>query len=192
MKFMILLCLTVISLPWACQNSISSSGKTSIPAQTPIKKALVQAVETSADVWIPTTVEECMKHVDVGEPFKFETSFNPFYLRANLDGNDLIDYALLIVGQDSKKRGVVICKDSTQPFVFGSLAKRKTSLSSFEDDNFITPEWEISTKEFTRIESDSTGRKIAPGAKGESVSFVFEGGNGVNIYWDGKTFRIGE
>lgn len=182
-----------ILLLLACQSSVISSTENSNNQQTIIQKESTPVIETEEeDVWTPTAIEECMAKVEVGEPFKFETSFNPFYLRANLDGNKLVDYAVLIKGKSSQKRGVVICKDSKQPFVFGELSKPKTSLTSFENDNFVTKQWEVSTKEFTRIEANQLGRKIAPDAKGESISFVFEGGNGVNIYWDGKTFRIGE
>jgi hypothetical protein len=144
------------------------------------------------EIWIPTAIEECIAKVDIGEPFKFETGFNPFYLRADFDGNKLMDYAILIKGQTSQKRGVVICKDARQPYIFGALSKPKPSLSSFEDDNFVTNQWEISSKEETRLQINILGNKISPTAKGESIAFIFEGGTGVHIYWDGREFQIGE
>jgi hypothetical protein len=33
---------------------------------------------------------------------------------------------------------------------------------------------------------------MSPDAKGESITFLFEGGEGVVIYWDGKAFRVNE
>jgi hypothetical protein len=191
MKYKIVLSLITTFLLLACRDSVSSSVDSPNTQQTPEQTETAQVVSTDTDeIWTPTDIEECMTKVNVGEPFKFETTFNPFYLRADLDGNTKVDYALLIKGENSKKRGVVICKDSKQPFVFGELSNPKSPLSSFENDNFITPEWVVSTREFTRIESDSTGRKIASDAKGESIWFLFEGSNGVTIYWDGKGFRV--
>lgn len=193
MRVTIVLSLMGFLILLACQSLVNSSVKPSNLETTAVQKdgPQIAEIEEEDEVWSPTAIEGCMTKVDVDEPFKFETSFNPFYLRADLDGNELIDYAILIKGQNTNKRGLVICKDSKEPFVFGELSKSKVRLSSFENDNFITPQWEISTAEFTKKQVNATGRKIAPDAKGESISFVFEGG-GVNIYWDGKQFRIGE
>ncbi len=183
----------LFSLLLACQGSAGTASEMNNSSKGTLQEVTPTPSGTEEnDVWAPTAIDECMAKVNVGEPFKFETSFNPFYLRADLDGNEVADYAVLIKGQNTRKRGVVICKDSKQPFVFGELSKPKSSLSSFENDNFVTNQWEISTKEYTRIHADPQGRKISPNAKGESILFVFEGGEGVSIYWDGKSFRIGE
>jgi hypothetical protein len=161
--------------------------------QSPVPSDNESGSSEDEEAWTPTEIEECIAKVNVGESFKFETSFNPFYLRANLDGNKFVDYAVLIKGQNTGKRGVVICKDSKQPFIFGELSKPETPLSSFDDDNFITSDWEIITKEETRTLVESPGKdRIATDAKGESIGFMFEGGGSVFIYWDGKTFRVVE
>lgn len=144
------------------------------------------------EIWMPTAIEQCISKVDVKEPFEMATSINPFYLRADFDGNDFVDYAVLIKGKNTKKNGLVICKDSKTPFVFGAISNPKTPLSTFEDDNFVSNNWEISTKEETRNTSMKPpfGKgKIGTDAKGESVAFIFEGGS-LFIYWDGKTFRV--
>jgi hypothetical protein len=160
----------------------------SIPTQNEIN----QNNSEDEDIWIPTAIdEECLSKVNVGEPFKVAKLFNPYYLRVNFDGNASIDYAVLVVGQTAKSEGrvnqmngLIICKDSKTPFVFGSLAKSKKQVSSFEDDNFVTDDWEIVTKEETK--------KTWKNAKGESIAFVFEGGTIINVYWDGKAFRVVE
>ncbi len=144
------------------------------------------------EVWIPDIIEKCVASVNVGEALEIATSINPFYLRADFDGNGLVDYAVLVQGQNTGKRGVVICKDSKETFVFGSVSKSKPPVSTFEDDNFITESWEIATKEETKSIADVPGgKKIATTAKGESIVFVFEGGN-LYIFWDGRAFRIVE
>jgi hypothetical protein len=141
------------------------------------------------EIWIPRVVEECLSKVNVGEPIKVATFINPYYLRGNFDGNNLEDYAVLIEGQTSKnegkiekKNGLVICKDGIKPYVFGAVSKPKKHLSSFEDDNFVTGDWEILTREETR--------KTLKDAKGEAIGFFFEGGDGIYVYWDGKTFVL--
>jgi len=99
----------------------------------------------------------------------------------------------LIQGRTTNKLGAVICKDSNECFVFGAIAESKIPVSSFENDNFITTDWEILTQQETQTIVDTPGgRKVARDAKGESVGFLFEGGGSVFIYWDGKTFRVVE
>lgn len=192
--------ITLLVLIWitfslfACQNSGANSAAVLNQASpTPdFPDSEIKADKNDDDVWTPAEVDGCLASVKLGEPFDLETSINPFYLRGDLDGNGLVDYAILIRGRTSKLRGVVICKDSKQPFTFGPVAKLATPLSSFDDDNFITHRWVIATKEFTKANFDHGGRKISAKAQGESVLFVFEGSRGVTIYWDGRNFRIGE
>jgi len=160
--------------------------------KTPIQTEINQ-IDNSEDeeIWIPTIIEECISKVNVREPIKVASFFNPYYLRGNFDGNNLEDYAVLIEGQTSKnegkieqKNGLVICKDGKEPFVFGAVSKSEKQLSSMEGDNFITDNWEI----LTRRDKETT--KTLKGAKGDVIGFFFEGGDGFYVYWDGKTFRI--
>ncbi len=192
MKFRSLLTLLLVGGLFACQHVAVKSVDTIGNQGATVQKEDVQLkTREGVEVWTPTAIEDCIATVNVGEPFKFDISINPFYLRADLDGNKFVDYAVLIIGQETKKRAVVICKDSKEPFLYGALAKTKLLPSSFiEDDNFVTPNWEISTKEETKVLDEYPGgRKVATDAKGESLAFIFEGG-GVVIYWDGKTFQV--
>lgn len=191
MKFRSLLILLLAGGLLACHQVAVKSVDTSGNQGATVQGVDVQLrTKEGVAVWTPTAIEDCIAKVNVGEPFKFEISFNPFYLRADFDGNKSVDYAVLIIGQETKKRAVVICKDGKEPFLYGALAKTKFLPESFEDDNFVTPEWEISTKEETKMLDEHVGgRKVAANAKGESISFMFEGG-GVVIYWDGKTFQV--
>jgi hypothetical protein len=145
------------------------------------------------EIWVPDSIEKCISKVKFNESFEIMKSINPFYLRANFDGNNTVDYVILIQGQITKKTGAIICKDSNECFVFGAIADSKTPVSSFENDNFITTDWEILTKSETQNLVDTPGgRKVASDAQGESVGFLFEGGGSVFIYWDGKIFRVVE
>lgn len=158
--------------------------------QEPAAAGQEAAYVEGEEVWVPAAIDECLSKVHVGEPFEVATSINPFYLRADLDGNGLVDYAILIHGRETKKKGLVICKDSKEPFIFGAIAKSKKQLSTFEDDDFITKDWVVETKERTgNLVEYPGGRGVAADAKGESVAFIFDGGN-LFIYWDGKTFKV--
>jgi hypothetical protein len=192
MKYSFFSILVFFALFMACQNSVTNSAKTANSKQETNQKETTQTIETDEEVWTPTAIEDCISTVNVGEPFELETSFNPFYLRADFDNNKLVDYAVLIKGKKTKKRGVIICRDSIQPFIFGQLANLKVPLSSFENDNFVTNQWEIATKDETknRIVRHTGGVKMSSDAKGESIEFLFEGGEGVVIYWDGKGFKV--
>lgn len=57
------------------------------------------------EIWVPSDIEECLSKVNVEEPIKVASYFQPFYLRANFDGNNSIDYAVLIQGQTAKQEG---------------------------------------------------------------------------------------
>lgn len=193
MNYKVIFVITIFVAFLACQSPIMNSAETPVNKETKVENEKSKNIDQEEnEVWIPTAIEDCLDRVKIGEQFKIETSINPFYLRANLDGNELVDYAILIKGKDSNKRGVVICKDSKEPYIFGALSKLQTPLSSFDDDNFITYRWVISTKEYTKSQLDPQRRKISPDAKGESVLFIFEGSNGVNIYWNGKMFKVAE
>lgn len=175
----------------ACQKEVTSSNENhreQMPTVIQDKESSNQK-EQESQVWIPEVIKKCVAKVDVGEPLEMDTSVNPFYLRANFDGNRLIDYAVVVNGQKTRKRGVVICKDSTRAYIFGSVTKPKESFTGIEDDNFVTENWEILSVEESKYIYDAPGHKVATGAKGESVAFIFEDGI-VHIFWDGKTFQV--
>jgi len=141
--------------------------------------------------WIPDVVSRCIDAKIHREQIKPAWGFNPIYLRVDFDGNDIIDYAILVQGSKSSRNGVLICKDSKTPFLFGSIAMSNQPLSSFEDDNFVTDRWNINSKEETRNAArDLSGKsQIGREAKGESLGFYHDGG-GVFIFWDGKQFCL--
>ncbi|NJM53127.1 MAG: hypothetical protein HC846_06880 [Blastocatellia bacterium] len=94
----------------ACQHSSVQSveQKTTEPQKT------VASQETNNgnsqhfkdNLLLPSATEQCLAKIDVGEPFEFNLSINPYYLRGNFDGNNLIDYAIIIAGKKYKKNGL--------------------------------------------------------------------------------------
>ena len=53
------------------------------PESTQISLNQVKEVEEK-EIWVPSDIEECLSKVNVGEPIKVASYFQPFYLRANL------------------------------------------------------------------------------------------------------------
>ena len=191
MKRIVLLTLLAGAAVFACgRPSIGSNDSISKPP-TP-KTEGTSRVDTE-DLWIPRIVENCLGNVVSPEPIELESSYNPFYLRADLDGNQEVDYVLLVRSKAEKRnRGVIICKDSKESLLYGTIAQPGMSYPDTSDNNFVTNNWEILSKEETKeIIKESDGNKLGDAAQGESVAFLFEGG-GVFIYWNGKEFvRIG-
>ena len=101
---------------------------------------------------------------------------NPFYQRTDLDGNRVVDYALVIRGKKTKKLGLLICKDAKEPLVLGELAKPKIPLTDMENDNFIGSYWEIITnkeaREWYSNVPNEENKKLA-NAKGDILSFSY-------------------
>jgi hypothetical protein len=70
--------------------------------------ASIHAEETPVDLDnVPTQVSECLKQFQ--NHYQISHRMNPFYLRANLDGDGQPDYAVLITELASKKEGIAIC-----------------------------------------------------------------------------------
>lgn len=200
MRVIIISVLAFLAFLLACQHSsvqsvepkIPESQKTVIPQET--NKGNSQYFKDN--MLLPSATEKCLAKVEIGEPFEFELSMNPYYMRGNFDGNNLTDYAIIIAGKNTKKIGLVICKDSKTPLVFGELAKSKTPLTDMENDNFIASSWDIVTNEeargwYSNVPNENN-KKLA-NAKGEIIEFLYEIDGVLYIYWDGKAFRaVGE
>lgn len=176
-----------------CQNSPSSgvpSSEVQDNGESNQLKTLPFPENTIDEVLIPESIKECMSKVNSREPIEIEYNFNPYYQRGNLDGNGIIDLAVLVRSTQHKQvRGLLICKDSEMPFLFGRVSKSDIPCSDMADDNFITDNWEIlKKKEISDVVNDQNGLKIGKDAKGEGIGFFFEGG-GIYVYWNGKEFK---
>ena len=139
MKFFLIfgtiLLLGFISINQNCSRDSSNVAAGNIQVVQSEKSKIEE--KKDEEIWIPTAIEQCISKVDVKEPFEIATFVNPFYLRADLDDNNLVDYAVLIKGKNTKKNGLIICKDSKTPFVFGAISNPKILLSTFENDNLF-------------------------------------------------------
>lgn len=140
----------------------------------------------------PTSIGDCLSKVKLDEPFAFDLSLNPFYLRIDLYGDRILDYVMVIRGRNTKKLGLLICKDAKEPVLLGELAKAKTPLTDMDNDNFIGSYWDIATKEEFRQMHSTYHDKVflAPAnAKGEILVFSYAIDGIIYIWWDGKRFQ---
>jgi hypothetical protein len=126
MKLKIAIYLSLLFICLACQNVAvdSSNSIAQLSEGGNIKAENVQAQEDEDEkIWIPSIIQKCISKLSFGEPVEMATSFNPYYLRADFDGNNAIDYAVLVKGKNTKENGLIICKDSKDPFVFGAISR---------------------------------------------------------------------
>ncbi len=200
MKTIIISILALLVFLLACQKSVVQSLDTTkantqetLQEKTPVSESTTDDLENLLNERsTPIAIRDCLPKVKVDEPFEFDLSMNPFYLRTDLDGNRVVDYAMVIRGKKTKKLGLLICKDAKEPLIFGELAKPKIPLTDMENDNFIGSHWEIITnkeaREWYSNVPNEENKKLA-NAKGEILSFSYEIDGLIYIYWDGKAFR---
>lgn len=159
-------------------------------------QATPEIVEDVQDVFegrlTPIAIEDCLRNLRIAEPFEFDLSLNPFYLRLDMFGDQVTDYALVIRGRNSKKLGLLICKDAKEPILLGELSRPTNPLTEMENDNFIGAYWDVANRnEFRKLflETKSDEFKRPADAKGELLVFSYAIDGVTYIWWDGKGFR---
>lgn len=131
---------------------------------------------------VPWRIHTCFEPPKLGS-YKIDTRINPYYLRGDFDGDGKPDFAVMIVGPNSKSTGLAVCQGDGRSFVLGAGTTPK--FSTKEDDNFLSSDWEVLTPvEFREYLYD---KKAGALAKGEVISLNWEDGNAY-IYWDGKRY----
>ena len=191
MKKPVVLILLTLVMTFSCEEKelLSSRATQVAPSESEISHDRLD-VKSNDGVWIPTEIENCFSKVKTPEPIEIEDSFNPYYLRANMDESSKPNIVVLVRNVSEKKiRGVLICRNSSEVYLFGMVTKSPVHFSDMANDNFVTNQWEVlSHKETKAIKRDDNGKTIGDDAKGESVIFLFDGGVFI-VYWDGKQFK---
>lgn len=114
----------------------------------------------------------------------------------DFDGDGKKDFAVLVSAvSDPRLHGLLVCRNGDARLVgtFGALFASSLLLSSFDDDNFITRNWDVIPKDnSTKIALDEKGKSIIEEKnRGDVITFFHEGGS-VFIFWDGSRFRLVE
>lgn len=187
-KLLIVLSLSIVA---GCRGT-SSPSPAGVSESTPPS---IQPPAPVVEVWIPKQVESCIASVRGGGALEPARSFNPYYQRLDVDGDGRQDMAVLVAATaDGRPRnGLVICGTRGKPGTFGSAFVGKSLLTSFDDDNFVTGDWEVVDRSLARdYARDSKGKSlIGSRAAGDVIAFFHEGG-AVYIYWSGSDFTVVE
>ena len=123
---------------------------------------------------VPDDVRACLQVFDPKFEVTVDLNINPFYLRADLDGDRIADYVLFIGKPDwpKKKVEILICSSRRGPVTL-----------SGEDSYSLN--WEVLNARQMKKFDFWRHRKI----RGEVVMILWEDSSKY-IYWDGRTFAI--
>ncbi|MGB7068192.1 MAG: hypothetical protein WBD22_01745, partial [Pyrinomonadaceae bacterium] len=80
---------------FSCERTIVSSDNSSTHQTIFNANNLGDKAEVD-EVWVPQVIEGCVSRAKAPDSIEIEPLFNPYYLRADLDGNELVDYAILV------------------------------------------------------------------------------------------------
>ena len=134
----------------------------------------------------PVALTRCIESRDVQSSVTLDMSTNPYYLRGDFDSDGVPDYAVVVRGINSKKRGILICTGRRRNVILGAVTRGAKAFSDMPDDNFVAPHWEVATREDVR-ELRRTNEGV-PDPKRESIFMVWEDGLHI-IYWNGSSYR---
>ena len=138
---------------------------------------------------LPLQVQKCLESQSIKGRVDVLFAQNPYFLRGDFDGDNRPDYAVAVRGRESKRNGVLICHGGARPMILG--VDNSVKFSDMPDDNFISSNWDVFTKEDARTVRKSSGTSgSTPSAypKGESIAMIWEDGICL-IYWDASRYR---
>ncbi|MBC5991755.1 hypothetical protein [Pontibacter cellulosilyticus] len=110
--------------------------------------------------------------------YNFDTKINPFYLNLDIDGNNTIDFAAVVVERVSGRRGIAILtheSDSIQ--IFGAGNHKTLGGSNWN--------WLIGWKAEERL----TAGAGTPKNVGTALILITNKGSANWMYWDGKEWE---
>jgi hypothetical protein len=133
---------------------------------------------------LPDKLQELFKQDSIRALYKINKQINPFYLRADFNGDGKMDYALAIVEIKSQKKGILIYHASSKNVYIAGAGKQIPK--SYGDNFYWMDAWKVYDKKIVEIGVGETEKLIL---KGEAIlAMKLESSSGI-IYWDGKEYK---
>lgn len=134
----------------------------------------------------PKHIHKCVQSDRTAGWLKIVQSVNPFYLRGDFNGDNLMDYAVLVQDLNSKKKGIAICHaQSNDPLVLGPRIHLQRS-DGYVYEEFNVEAWQVHPK-MKRIPK-TVDEGPPPELQGDAILVIWpERGSGL-IFWDGKKY----
>jgi hypothetical protein len=124
---------------------------------------------------VPQQVVHEFKKISFWEHYEIDYEVNPFYLRADFDGDSKPDFAVLCIRKSDKSRFVAVALSKKRKPVFVPLDPEK------QIDG-----WEVFSKAIVKL-PENDGAKVPPKLFGDAILLKF--GVTLLLYWDGNKFR---
>jgi hypothetical protein len=136
-----------------------------------ILAAVCACVLRAEDPNVPQRVAACLKSAEV--PVQVDFRLNPFYIRADFDGDGKADYAVLV--KKGKDRGIVVCRAAVAK---GTVIGSGVPFNEWRDLDFSA---------WAAYEKRAAGSGV-PRLLGEAIWLEWgERGSGL-VYWNGHKF----
>jgi hypothetical protein len=127
---------------------------------------------------VPDEVTRCMKAL--GSDYGISGRINPFYLRADFDGDAKLDHAVLVRKGD--QNGFAVCwGGGGKPILLGAGVEfNETKTLNFDA-------WQVHPR--TRKVDVGVGEGRPPSLAGDAILLIWEERGSGLVYWSGKRFR---
>jgi len=88
----------------------------------PIPCSAGSAIEILGDIsfYIPDEAWECVNDFQSDSKYKVIRRINPFYLRADINGDHKLDYLILVRRISDNKEGILVCSDKPEILFAGN------------------------------------------------------------------------
>jgi hypothetical protein len=131
---------------------------------------------------LPDWVWRVIDSQALDEKYKVSFHLNPFYLRADFDGDNIQDIAVLIINKKTKQFGVLIIhRKSKKVFILGA----GNAIGNVGGNFDWMDAWQIYDKGKVHL---GVGETTIPILKGDALDVIkTESANGL-IYWNGKKY----
>ncbi len=116
------------------------------------------------------------------EPYALSDRLNPYYLRADFNGDDQADVAVLVLEKESEKRGILVVHGGeNQYFVLGA----GTAIGHGGDDFAWMDAWYVYPR---GVVYRSIGEEEPPTLRGDALMAIKTESASALIYWTGTEY----